>query len=707
MSDRLDQNLRNVPLPPGMLDRLRKSGYSDATDDELDAALRDVAAPQDFAVNLRTAVWEQVELDQQLRAVEVSDAFMVRLRTIAHKKRDRVTPWVRRVSAAAALLMLAAAYGLAMWEVAGSLQQEPIETAATEYIYEGPLQFDSADIREVAVFDSEPILPSEEPPEQNNADAVAGSEFTPDQPSFFIKTAYQPHSDLLSELVDGFRPEVDWVALRSGVFGSADSTDDELPQFAPAPLPVSAGVEPPFARGFDRSFLLRHGVHPIVQLQGDSELERSSVSLTAATPHFDRMRETLAADRVPTSRNARVDEFITAIEPPHADAEPGAIAIRTAGGPSPFHQGESQLLLLAAQAGKALRKSPATHLTIAIDISSSMLWNTRLDATLKAVRRLARSLDRQDRLSIVVFNEQAESVIEFATHRDVESIDRALQQIRPSGGTNLSRGIQQGVSAAMNPEASDLRKLMVLVTDDRGPQDGLSTEMVDMLAAVSEFDLQVALLYCGDDKEALHGLELLGVNVQRLPAPMEIGDALIDSFVGDSSALIGEECEMSIEWNRQQVSAWRLLGREPSGGGLLAAEQPARLSALQAAHVAYEVWLRPNAEGEIASATLSWRDPKSGRRETVSQPIFATQFSPSFAESPRAVQAASLAAEAAEILRQSPFSTSPRGDLRSVLKRCQFVSSRLADSPAFDRFVIFLEALHLANEQNPIAKGSN
>jgi hypothetical protein len=57
----------------------------------------------------------------------------------------------------------------------------------------------------------------------------------------------------------------------------------------------------------------------------------------------------------------------------------------------------------------------------------------------------------------------------------------------------------------------------------------------------------------------------------------------------------------------------------------------------------------------VATATLTWKDAATGQSRTVSQRITRGSFATSFASAPASLQLATLAAEAAELLRRSPY----------------------------------------------------
>jgi hypothetical protein len=80
----------------------------------------------------------------------------------------------------------------------------------------------------------------------------------------------------------------------------------------------------------------------------------------------------------------------------------------------------------------------------------------------------------------------------------------------------------------------------------------------------------------------------------------------------------------------------------------------------------------------------------------VRQEIHRSQFKQSWREAALPLQAAVIAAEAAEVLRQSPFAEVRNRDLRDVLAMAEEVNPLLAKRTSFQRFVQVLQQAEAA-----------
>jgi hypothetical protein len=70
------------------------------------------------------------------------------------------------------------------------------------------------------------------------------------------------------------------------------------------------------------------------------------------------------------------------------------------------------------------------------------------------------------------------------------------------------------------------------------------------------------------------------------------------------------------------------------------------------------------------------------------------QFAPSLAEAALSLQAATVAAQTAEVLRESVYTPAAQRDLGSVLDVAAEVNPHLAEQPRFRRFLGLVNQLH-------------
>jgi VWFA-related protein len=116
-------------------------------------------------------------------------------------------------------------------------------------------------------------------------------------------------------------------------------------------------------------------------------------------------------------------------------------------------------------------------LTVALDVSQSVSGSV-LDQLRRAVRELARELDDQDRLRMVMFNSRIRRVLDFGA--PAAAIDAAFDEIRPGGSTVLLDTLAVSLAGPFPP---DRRQLVVAFSDG---QDSLSITEPEMLLDLAQ-----------------------------------------------------------------------------------------------------------------------------------------------------------------------------------------------------------------------------
>ena len=733
----LDSQMRDVPLPAGLNERLRAIGFGD--DPLLDRALRAVDVPDELADRLQ-AIVEDEKLDRRLAAVPVPEhlapslldvvadesldrrlcevtmpeGLAARVRAVVddecldERLRDVRIPvrlaatlrrWRRRVPvgqlamAASLLLMIGASYFIAMFGLITSAYR----TTPVIWGGSGGIELESITNDDEGDFDGPGGLVNLVPDERS-ADED-GISLPP------IEDRLDPGR--LAEINGLFpRDAMERVDPFRGTFGFAVSDDDGLPELAMPPRLLVRGAEVPAVRGYDRRFLLKHGIHPKVSPGLHQELRVADVPLSPATDSFDLVRRVLAQGRMPPPEDVVVEDFLAAVEYGFMPPAPGELGIRTAGGPSIFSDDGAGLLQIGVRAGPvADRPNVATHLAVAVDTSASMDWGGRRRMVQRALRRLARRLGPDDRFSLVAFSDQAEIVFKNERADDVERLIQAIDERLVGGGaTHLGAGIRTAASILVDPqtESGTERRLVVVSDGISGLSKSVMLQLGRMLEAVADdgVELHVVDVGQGDGVDpTLAATARLGRGrVDRAETTDRIEQILLENLLG-TDPVVATDAHVRVTFNPKAVIAYRLLGHEAAFIGA-AGDSSVRttLRAGQSATALFEVWLDAGSEDDVAVAELIWRDPADGRRRSARQRVSRLQFATSAAESAVSLQAAAVTAELAEILRESVFVRQTTGSVDRLLEAAGRVHSQLLEEPTFQ------DVLELARQAQALGK---
>jgi Ca-activated chloride channel family protein len=690
----IDSQMRDVPLPAGLLARVRSVGPW--SDEHLDKQLRSVAVPAGLVGHIQQQVADE-ELDQTLRDVALPWGLMARLRMIP-QLRSR-SPLGRLAIAASLMLLVGGAYLSSLSAILASFR--PGESrAAMVVIYDGPIEIQAGDAVPIEIqaggaaglFEPVEVVAVSTPVE--NVQLV----------NLDAQVSHGAAGQFLAAVQSGLHVGDNVWMLRWGPLGAPHRADDELPELETTLLPTSRGVPPPLVRAYDRRFLLLHGVHPQVVPDLDSSLCASATPLSTSTASYDLTARRVSEQRLPAADEIRVEDFLAAMDYRYPLPQAGRLGIRTAAGPSAFNRPQGAqgggLLQIGVQAGDLpARTLPATHLTVALDVSSSMRWGGRLEMTRQALRQVIDHMGPRDRLSLIVFNEEIVQLVENAGREHADQVLASIDALYAGGGTNISAGLQQAISVAVDgTQDARLARRLVLITDGRAVlPEQTATQLCELLETAANAGLRMTVLDLGDQHAADPMLAQLAAagrgDVRPAPTAEKIRWALVETMTG-RSPVMAADAQLTVTFNPRAVAAYRLIGHEATMlTDLTSATVETDLRCRETASVLYEVWLKPNSDDNVAVAEVTWRDPGSGETKRLRQRVSRLQFAPSWAESPLSLQTAALAAETAEILRESPFTTAKSRSLQAVLEKAWQVNWQLADRPDFQRFVALVEEI--------------
>jgi len=696
----LDSQLNDVAVPAGFVPRLL--AIAELGDGELDARLCDVSIPAGLEERLCGVVANEA-LDARLRGIEIPIGILPRTRNIPYlRRRSQLRQW-----ALAASLMIMVGAGMAglLGGVISSARLVEPPPLALMVVDQGPLDIVSP------VESAVTIVPAADDGRWRTS--LAGlSDETMRLLTTFDRPQLGPAGQLAEDIEKVWNPWDNWLLMRWGALGYVPAADTALPELTALTAPVARGMEAPLVRGYDREFLYSRGVQPLTLTAFDPAARGLDAPLATCTDSVDRIRRLAAAGRLPPPELVRTEDFLAAVQPPSggaADSE--TLAIRTAGGPSVFNRSEAGLLQVSVHAGLAPRA--AAHLVLAIDTSASMGWDGGLDSVRSAVAGILPYLGPQDRLSVLTFSREVTEVVREIRRDDRAELDQlaaVLEHVGGAAGANLGAALQQAISLAIESEtAAGLPCRLVFITASRPLLARADAEGVRRMfaeAAKGDFRFEVCDLTREESSRAAWP-ELAGqaaCTVRCPPSADQLRWALVEALTG-STSIAATEVKLRVDFNPRAVAAYRLIGHESTAfGGLLPASVETDLRAGQAAAALFEIWLYPNEEDDVATVRVQWTEPEKGKtRQAGPQRVSRVQFATAFEGAALSLQAAAVAAEAAEVMKQAfnfrliapdryGYEPKPSG-LEHVLAQARHVAPRLAHQPQFRRFVALLEAL--------------
>ena len=553
-----------------------------------------------------------------------------------------------------------------------------------------------------------------------------------------------PHETWLrAELTHGV-PVPHWEHL--WLLGSPSQEMDELhrePQLVP--WQVIRGIEPPKAAGYHLPFQLREGVNPFVPwprtflaqgltaqnmaawTEADPSLRYCRIPLRSESFSYDLWRRAVAGATTewPEAKATRVEEFLAGVTYSFpAPESKESLRLTLSGGVSPFaasgtfrengKQVQLPSLPLMMQVGVQARPElegwrQACRLTVLVDRSRSMLRGGRLGMARQALAELIENMGPADRLSLVAFDQTAEVLIEDAVVEDQtekEELISILPYLRAKSSTNLLEGLRAAYALASNyPRTDHLEHRLILLTDGIEMDDRLQQQVEKSVVASQADGLKLSVIDLSDGQwlnpRLLRLAESGGGRLHHAKSVEQIRWGLLETLTGRSQ-VVARQVTLKVEFNPEAVAAYRLLGHEANDlDRLSGAPLEVTFHAGQQATALFEIAPR-GVDQPLATVELRWRNAWGEEQRQV-QTIRPSQCPLRFEDSEVSLQRACVVAEAAEILRESPFvGTAPRtpgGNLGAVLDYAGRTGRDTTGEASYHHFVKFVEQL-IAQRKN-------
>ena len=480
-----------------------------------------------------------------------------------------------------------------------------------------------------------------------------------------------------------------------------------------APLPViaaaaatdtPAGMQPPNGQAPSAAdmFFQNYGVNPSIDTEDD---HLSTFALDVDTASYTVARRYVNDGRLPPTDAIRVEEFVNYFEQgyPNPPAHQ-AFGINVDGASTPFGQTERYQMMRVGIQGYAvpaeLRKD--VSLTFVIDVSGSMDRENRLGLVKRSLELLVDQLGPRDRVAIVVFGTEAHLVLEPTRGDDRRAILDAIQSLQPEGVTNAADGLRLGYQVASEAYNSEAVNRVILCSDgvanvgDTGA--GSIWETIANYASDGGITLATIGFGMGNYNDVL--MEQLADHGNGFYAYVDtIAEArrlFVQNLTG-TLQVIAMDAKVQVDFNTDVVERYRLVGYENRA---VADDQfrdnsvdAGEIGAGHSATALYEIKLRPEASGKIATVYLRWQDPDTKAVVEMSRDFETGQMAESFQDAAPRFQWSVVVAEYAEILRKSYWAqNSTPGDVLSQARR---VSDLLPEDRDVSQFV---ELVRRANQ---------
>ena len=294
----------------------------------------------------------------------------------------------------------------------------------------------------------------------------------------------------------------------------------------------------------------------------------STFSIDVDTGSYANVRRMLTEGRLPPADAVRVEELINyfAYEDPLPKDRSEPFLATTEVGPNPWNPA-TKLLRIGIRAWDLPAEDlPAANLVFLVDVSGSMQSPDKLPLLKQSLRLLAKSLDHEDRLSLVVYAGASGVVLEPTAGDRQAKIFAAIDGLEAGGSTNGGAGIVLAYAQAREAFIAGGINRVILATDgdfNVGTVDHEALVNIVERERVSGVSLTTLGFGTGNYNDQLmeqladHG----NGNHAYIDSLLEAQKVLVDEM-GATLHTVAKDVKIQIEFNPAVVSEYRLVGYE-------------------------------------------------------------------------------------------------------------------------------------------------
>lgn len=304
--------------------------------------------------------------------------------------------------------------------------------------------------------------------------------------------------------------------------------------------------------------------NPFVRASEDS---RSTFSIDVDTASYANVRRMLRSGQRPPAGSVRIEELVNYFSYdyplPQGDA-PFAAALEVAACPwAPDHR-----LVRVGLKGDhvAPEDRPALNLVFLLDVSGSMSDANKLPLVIESMKLLVGTLRPQDRVAIVVYAGASGLVLDSTSGAEQSTILGALDRLQAGGSTNGGDGIRLAYQVAARNFIDGGANRVILATDgDFNVGTTSESELVSLVEEKAKGGVYLTILGYGTGNlkdSLLEAISGKGNGTYGYIDSLREAQKMFVDQVSGTLVTIAKDVKIQVEFNPQEVEAFRLVGYE-------------------------------------------------------------------------------------------------------------------------------------------------
>ena len=299
-----------------------------------------------------------------------------------------------------------------------------------------------------------------------------------------------------------------------------------------------------------------------------SEQPVSTFSTDVDTASYAFVRRMLSEGRMPPLAAVRVEEMVNYF--PYHYAGPKTrgqpFAVSTEVMPSPWKAGNQLVHIAVRGYDMQTAQRPRANVVLLVDVSGSMMPRDRLPLLKQGFHLMAEKLRDDDRVAIVTYANGTAVALEPTPGKERRKILDAIDNLRAGGGTAGGEGLQRAYALAeRNFDRAAVNRVVLATDGDFNVGITDPRQLEQFIADKRKSGVYLSILGVGEGN-------LNDALMQRLAQSGNGNAAYIDTLMEASKALgeelgstmfpIANDVKVQVEFNPDQVAAYRLIGYE-------------------------------------------------------------------------------------------------------------------------------------------------
>ncbi len=292
----------------------------------------------------------------------------------------------------------------------------------------------------------------------------------------------------------------------------------------------------------------------------------STFSIDVDTASYSNIRRFVAEGALPPVDAVRIEEMVNYFSYSYPEPAKGPFSVTTEVGPSPW-QPEYKIVRIGLKARDINKKDlPPSNLVFLIDVSGSMSQPNKLPLLKQSMKMLVEQLDKNDRVSIVVYA-GADSIALQPTMGDRKAeIDQAIDSLSAGGSTYASHGILTAYELAERTRMPKGNNRVILASDgDFNVGVTSRGELTRLIEEKRQSGIYLTVLGFGMGNYHDDTMEVLADkgngNYAYIDSLLEAKKVMVQQMSGTMFAL-ARDVKIQVEFNPAKVGAYRLIGYE-------------------------------------------------------------------------------------------------------------------------------------------------